>query len=590
MIRRPVLATTAAASALLLCAAPSAGAAATAATPAAGSASSNLALLSVTAGGHALSVGNLALSSSTLTGTAVGKAVITPLLVDGTAYGQQTVTPSSSPVTVPGQSSPAALSQLLSVASPAFSASATDAPSSHAGTSSLGSFSILGLTVPLHGAVDLGSAVSTVDGAVGQKTVIIKDLKLPSVADLLAALGLDLSKLPVGTLTALTDQLGLATSAVNTARTAVDSAQAAVTTATATLGTKAAGLTSATAAQSAAQTALTSATTALQSVIAQIPLASLPVGAGTVAGFTALPPATQSTLVALVPTSGPAALAGFDAAKTALATATTAVTIAQAAVNAAQAALAALQATLTAAISTVLGLVTGILDSTPLVSLDTLNITSRAVAVTSKPGGQHAEVVGGTVSGLKVLGTDVLDSALGTSSVNLLDLVGTTAGTVNSTISNLTGTLSSVLSNVPSLPKLSIPAPQVALLTKSAKTGISGGFGTADTAVQGLRITIPAITLPTSVALPGAASLPALSGVSQVTGLLSSAPVSVGLATLSDQAAFKPAVVPGTTPNATPGTVTPTLPRTGLPVGIAILSLALIGGAVVLRRRSAHEG
>lgn len=587
MIRRPLLATTAAMSALVLCTAGSAAAAATtAAKPAVGSATSNLNLLSVSAGGHAVSVGNLALTSSTLTGSSIGKAVITPLVVDGTAYGQQTVTPAASPVTVASQSTPSALASILSVASPAFSASASNAPSSHAGTSSLGSFKVLGLTVPVQGAVDLGSAVSAKTGAVGQKTVVVKNLALPSIADLLGALGLDLSKLPVGTLTSLANQLGIATSAVNSAQAAVDSAQAAVNTATSSVTSKTATLSSATAALAAAQTALVSATTAVQTKLNAVTgatLAAFPT-ANTIAGYGGLS-APGVSAVELVSPGTAAAYTNYTNAQTAASTATAAVATAQAAVNAAQALLTSALATLASAISTALGLVTAVLDGTPLVSLGSLNVTSRAVASSAKAGGQQAVVVGGTVSGLKVLGTDVLDTVLGSTSINVLDLVGSKASAVNAAISTLTGTLSSVLSTVPGLPKLSIPAPQISVLTKSATTAIAGGFGTANTTVQGLRITIPAITLPSSIALPGAANLPALAGVTQqVAGLLSTAPISVGIATLSDQASFRPAVLASSTPTA-PGVV-PQLPKTGLPVGVAVVSMMLIGGALVLRRRS----
>ena len=88
-------------------------------------------------------------------------------------------------------------------------------------------------------------------------------------------------------------------------------------------------------------------------------------------------------------------------------------------------------------------------------------------------------------------------------------------------------------STVPSFPTLSIPAPEVGLLTKSSSTSITDGFGVANTSVKGLSITLPSVSIPTALALPGAADLPALDGITQVAGLLTSAPVKIDLATLA---------------------------------------------------------
>ena len=592
MNRRPLVASTAAVSALLLCAAAGTAAAGTTTVtkPAAGAASSALSLLTASAGGHVVRVGDLTLLSDTLGGSPLAKVVVTPLTADGTAYGQQVVTPDSSPTDIPALSSPAALAGILSLNSPAFTTSASKAPSAHAGAASLGTLSLLGIPVPVAGSVDLGSAVSSTTGALGSKTVTVQNLALPSIAQILAALGLDLSKLPVTTLDQLVTQLGLVTPVVSAAQAAVSTALAQVAAAQAAVTSATSALTAATQGQSAAQAALAGAAPALQAVINQVPALSLPAGAGSVAGFTALPAALQSSLAGLVP-GGTAALSAYDAAQTALTAAQGVVTTAQGVLATAQAALAGLIATLQSTLAPLQALLTTVLGTTPLVSLDALSVTSRAVVTSNKAGGQEAQVLGGSLTGLHVLGTDVLKNVLGSSSVNLVDLVGSTAGAVTSTISGLTSTLSTVLSTVPGLPALSIPAPKIDLLTKTSSTSISTGFGRAATAVQGLKITLPAVTLPTSVTLPGAASLPALSGVTQVTGLLSSAPVSLGLLTLSDQAAFRPAVLAATpTTPVPPTTPTPTtpgvgLPNTGLPGGLAVVSLVLLGAALVLRRR-----
>jgi hypothetical protein len=590
---RPVLGATAAVSALALCVASGTAGAATAAAPAAGSASSVLSLLQVQAGGHTVRAGDLTLSSDTLTGSPVATVALTPLVVDGSAYGQQTVTPASSPVTAGAQSSPGALAGIVSLTSPAFTASATDAPSTSAGSQSLGSLSLLGMTVPLTGTVDLGSAVDAATGAVGTKTVVLENLALPSIADLLAALGLDLSALPVGTLDDLVNALDLVTGAITTAEGAVDSAQAALDAAVADLASKNADLTSAQGVLTTAQGTLTSATTALTDLLATItaPVLALYPGADTIAGYGALDALGVAAVEAVAPGTA-AAYTAYTAAQAAVTAAQTAVDAAQALVDTAQALVGTLTTALAGVVATLQDALTAVLDGTPLVSLDSLSVTTKALATSAQPGGQTAQIQGGMITGLNVLGTDVLDSVLGSSSVDLLDLTSGVVSDLTATLDGLTGTLSDVLSSVPGFPVLSVPAPQVQLLTKSTSTSVVDGFGKAAADVTGLRITIPAITLPTSLALPGAASLPALTGVTQVAGQLTSAPISVGLATLSDQAAFRPAVVASTTPGgSTPGgsSGTPTLPNTGLPAGLAVVALLTLGGALVLRRRTAEQ-
>lgn len=594
MNRRPLLVSTAAVSALVLCAAASNAGAATAAQPAAGRASSTLSLLSATAAGHTVRVGDLTLLSDTLTSSTVSKIVVTPVTADGTTVGEQVITPESSSFTVPSQSSPSALGSVVSLTSPAFTTAATNDPSSHAGAASLGSVSLVGLPISLAGSVDLGTSVSSVNGALAGKTVVLKDLALPSIADLLAALGLDLSKLPISTLNTLVNQLGLVNATISAAQAAASAALAQVDAALQTVGTATTALTQANADAATAATSLTSATTALQALLDTVPAATLLTlpGANTISGFLALSPANQALVEALVPGLA-GAVSTYNAAQTAATAAQTAVSTATAALAAAEAALAALTSTLQSLLAPLLAALTAVLDDTPLLSIDSLTLTSKAAVTSAKTGGQQAEVLGGSLTGLHVLGTDVLDNVLGNSTLNLTDLVGGVATTLTGAITDLTDTLSSVLSTVPGLPTLSIPAPTVSVLTKSATTSISGGFGRAATTVNGLTVSLPAISLPTSIALPNAASLPALSGVTQtVAGVLSSAPVSLELLTLSDQSAFRPAVVavadPTTTPGTTPTTPTSGLPSTGLPAGLALLALTLVGGSLVLRRRAVH--
>ncbi|MCA1710190.1 MAG: hypothetical protein LC789_00560 [Actinobacteria bacterium] len=666
MRHRPLA--TAAAAALLLGAIAGPAAARSTATPAAapaaGSATSALNILSLALAGHAVQVGGVALTSDTLTGTSVAKAVVTPVKVDGVAYGEQTVTPENSPTTVPVVSSgsvvPAALSGLAAVTSPAFnvSTSNTNGASSRAGAASLGSLSVLGLPIKLDGTVDVSSAVSGTS-ALGQKEVTVKNLALPSVADLLGALGLDLSKLPVSTLTELLKQLNLTSTVVDAAQKALDDAQAALNAQIATaqaqvdaaqrnldaakadLASKLTALDAAKVSLTQAQTAFDAAKTASDAALSAQAKAKSELDAATSALLAAAPVPGSTVAVALTALAGTsvantyiAALDAYNSASslvattgTALANAQTAADLAVVAVNAAQGAvdiaqklvtdlqavlnglIDALQkilANLQPQLDALLAAITGVLDGTPLVSIDSISIQTQALVTSASAGGQTAKVVGGEIVGLHVLGTDVLNSALGVSSIDVLDLVSGTLTKVTDTVNGLTGTLSSVLSNVPSLPTLSIPAPQIGVLTKSTSTDIAGGFGLAENSVKALSVTIPAITLPAAVALPNAASLPAISGLpvgsvvaAAAVGDLVSKPITLSLATLSEQSKFRPATVaaPGTSnpgTNApgtnTPGTTapeTPQLPRTGLPAGIALLAILFVGGALLMRRRLA---
>jgi len=651
---RPSPLLSAAAAAALLAAVAGPATAATKPAPAKGVASSSVTLLGVAAGGHTVSVGTLELLSDMLGAESVAKILLTPLTADGKAYGQQTVTPAQSPMTAPAVSTSAlapALNGLIGVSSPVLQATASNVngePRSAAGAQSLGSLNVLGLPVALSGSLDVGSAVSKTAGAVGEKTVVVEDVALPSVADLLAALGLDLKALPVDVLVELLEELDLVNTAVSTADKAladataalqaqidaaqkkVDEAAAAVTaetakldpakaqlaTAEAELKSKTDALAKALAARDSAVAAAKPALDAYASATSQITSALSTAGI-TRAQYDALPaalkPAAVTSAIAAADALKPAADAAqktVDDAVAAVTTAQGAVDLANAAVQAVKNAIATIQAAIDAAqklldaavaalrsllagvqplIDALLAAVTAVLDGTPLVSFDSLSVVTEAVATSNQAGGQSAKVVGGELAGLQVLGTDVLDDVLGTSSVDLLDLAGSQLTAVNGLIADLTGTLSEVLSTVPAFPTLKIPAPEVGVLTKSATTGISDGFGTAQTSVKGLSITLPSVSIPTALALPGAAELPALDGITQVAGLLTSAPVKVDLVTLASQSRFAPAVTaaPGTgTPGTqTPDTAAPQLPRTGATQVLAVLGVALMAAAVVTRRR-----
>lgn len=602
MSRRPLIVASAATAVLGLCVASSTAGAATASKPAVGKATTSLSLLDLAVGGHDATLATLSLLTDTLSSPGLSAVKVTPLVVDGTAYGEQTIDSSNSPKGVDATSAPSALGPFASLTSPAIQASATDG-ANEAGADSLGTVSVLGLPIDLDGAMSLASSVSTTKGAAGLKTVKLEGLALPSIADVLGALGLDLSKLPVATLDDLAGSLDLVNGAIETAEgaiddalDAVDTAQAAVDAASSDLATKAQAATDAATAVTDAQAALDDATSALTGAIGanSVPLVPAVPAVADVASLLANESTGTVKATTLVPALAPL-LADYEAADAAVTAKQALKTAADTAKGAAVTALATVTATLetvTAALEPLAGplvdAIMGVLDSTPLVSLDSLEVSTRAAATSASKGGQHAEVVGGVVEGLKVMGVDVLDAALGTSSLDLTGAVSSALAEVNGVIADVTGTLSDVLSNVPSLPQLDVPAPEIGLLTKSASTTISGGFGRATTAVHGLSISLPAITLPEELAVPGAADLPGLAGVTQTAGQLTSGALSLDLLTLKDQAAFRPAVV-ASNPTKAPQSGRD-LANTGMPAGAATMSLLLVGAGLVLRRRMVSLG
>jgi hypothetical protein len=636
---------TAAAAALVLgvggpaVAATSAAPAAPAAKPPAGTATTGLTLLSLALAGHDLRVGSVALTTSTASGTPSSEVVVTPVKADGKVYGEKTVTSANSPASVPSFDSaavlPAALRSVVSVKSPVFTVSSSTSPAAaaKAGTATLGSVTVLGLPVKLDGTVDVSSVVSGTNAA-GNKVVAVKNLALPSIADILGALGLDLSVVPVKMLSQLVTRLDLVNTTVSAAQkaladaeaalgtaltnaqTSADQAQAAVAAQTADVANKTASADAALAAAQQANSAVGATTTArdtaatafnakLSAIPASVGL-GLPSGYNTPAGYESLSAAQKSTVETAVPGTA-AAAADFATAANQLATAQStaaaaaaASAAATAALNAAKAALAAAQAALAAALATLNGLLgqlspqitsllaalTTVLDATPLVSVDSFTVETQALVTSASAGGQTAKVVGGEVQGVHVLGTDVLANVLGNTRIDVLDLAGSTLSQVTAKIDGLNAILAGVLSAVPGL---TVPAPQVDLLTKSASTSIANGFGNAQNSVSALSVSIPAITVPAALQLPNAAALPAISGVPNLKGALginavgdlTSQAMTLRVGTLSEQASFRPAS--GTT--TPPGAGGPPLATTGLSSTLAVLGLLLLGFGLVVRRR-----
>lgn len=595
--------------------------------PAAGVATSTVTLLDLTADGRSLSAGTLALLSDTVVAPRTARVVATPLRVDGTAYGEQTVTPADSPKEVPSVSTAGlvpALDGVAGLTSPALRLSADTAggATSRAGATSLGGASVLGLPLALTGTLDVGSVVNETQGG-ATKTVEVTDLALPSIADLLAALGLDLSALPVDVLAELVTALDLVPPAVADARAALDAAQAAlageITAATAEVDEQRAAVDAAASEVSAADRALAAAaqatTAAEQSATALLPAEV------TLEEALALTPAEREELSAELQ----AALTEVTTRRIEQASAQAARAAAQAALEAAQPLLDAAQralddplATLVEELAALEAAVMAVLDGTPLVSMDALRVATAARVTSASAGGQSAEVVGGEIAGLRVLGTDVLAAALGASRVDVLQLTGDTLGRVSSEIGRVTGTLSQVLSTVRALPTLTVPAPQIGLLTKTTSTGTADGFGTAATGVRALSVVVPPITVPDlSLLLSGAALAPAAATSAVPAAATSAVPaavpaatpaaapvassaVSISVGTLTDAVRFRPAVAAAAVGASNPGvsrTVTAAPPSRSLAAtgpsamlaGLG-LGLGLLAGAVVLRRRAVLEG
>jgi hypothetical protein len=678
--------------AALLALAVAGSAAATAATtntapaPAVGTATSELTLLNLSVAGQPLSVGHLLLNTSRDDGT----SVFTALTNNGTSYGEHSLSAGS--VAIPSVDSdtvlPTTLSKLVTVLTPAASMSAGTG-TTRAGFDSLGSVSILGLPLALDGTL---TTTAGVDGnrAGAEKTLVVRNLALPSIGGLLGALGLDITKLPSSTLNTLVTKLGIVDGTIAGARSALDAAlgplqpqltQAEQQVADAQAAVKAAqdSVTSTTAQVQAATAALDAATKSLQSVLGTTPhlvrgallglpspspLAIVPTAVPTVvptAVPTVLPTALPSDIPSVLPTALPtdlptavpttlpttlpslpavlpagaqpaidaynAAAAAYTAALDSLNAATGALNLANGVLNTASDKVNALLTTVQVQVDALVHAIVGVLGHTPLVSIDSFTIRTEASATTAATGGQTAKVVGGEIQGVHVLGNDVLQQTTGRDRIDVGLSARAQLVALNATIDTLAKTFSDTLSNVTGLPTLSVPAPNIDLLSVSTATNIVGGFGTARTTLQALQITMPAITIPAALQKTPVGTL----SVKAVGDVLSK-PLSVAVGTMQDTASFRPSAQAGNTgtvppgsgggsltnppgtgaggptangpstngpstggpngsnPNGTPiaggpGT-DPQLPRTGFPAGAAILALGLVGAGLVLARSS----
>jgi hypothetical protein len=536
-----VLPVTAASAATGVAAAGSASSTATIATVGVGALTAGATTLAA----HTVSVGMLDAGAQTVS-TAAPAVTFTPVIVDGTKTGTVTVTPANSPKTVGAISTGALPLNVLSATSP----SATLTASQNAATrnasikTSLGTAKILGLAVTLSGALDVGSVTDAAHSQAG-KTLTITNISLPSIASLLAALGLDLTKLPAATLNGLLTQLPVTVSAAQ--QTAIDNANVAVDSAQQGYDDAQTGVTD-------AENTLASKTADLDSALSGAVYPLTVPGPLDHAGWDALS-AGDKVLVENL-NSGLATIAGdYDAAKQGVIDANSALATATTALAGAVAALGALANT--------------VLSGTPLVTIGAAEVSTTALV-----GATKNAAVTGYVSGVKVLGQDVLAAVTGNSKLDAAKLAGDVASQVNSAMATLTSTLSSVLSSATGATGLMVPAPSVKLLVKSAKTGVDGAFGTADATVSALEVSMGSITLPTAYALDNATDL---AGIAPISTGFKTAPLSVKVGTLVESARFRNG-------SSTTGTGAP-LATTGMPAGLAVIALIGTGVAVVTRRR-----
>ena len=525
---------------------------------AAGSALSSATLVSVTVGdllgvvdGATLSVGTLAAAAQNVTDKDPA-VTFTPYTLNGVKNGTVSVTPANSPKTVGGVSTGALAGGVVGATTPGATLMASKgAKPSSALTSSLGAATVLGLPITVGGGLDAGSTAEATQ-AMAAKGLTLSDVTLPNIADLVAALGIDMAKLPAATLNALINDLRIAISSatqalLDDANTAIDGAVQDVTDTTAVLTQEEADF----AAAAAVFDAIVD-----DAVVGAVPLPSGVTAPLSAAEWSQLDDATKLAIEALNP--------GLQAAADTYEAAETARDQAQDAVDDALAAL-------DTALGVLAGIVEGVLGDVPLVSVGAAEIGTKAlVSKTAKV----ADVTG-FVSGVEVLGTDVLADITGSSEIDLADLAGDVADDVNAAINTATTALSNALSGVTGATGLVVPAPQVSVLTKSTKTGTDGAYGTASATVTALTISLGSVTVPAAYALADAAQLP---GLAPIADGFQTAPLSMKVGALVESARFRAGTTTPTTPTG------PTHPATGLPAGLAVVAMIGTALAVGVRR------
>jgi hypothetical protein len=568
---RPVFAV---AAALTVCTAAAAPGLASASTGAHGSASSGLRLLHVELGGHAVSAGQIAAQASNAATPHVANIVVTPAALDGTTYGQQTVTPATSPATVPTGAQTATLpGGLGSVTGPTFAFTATDGATvlTSAVLKALGALTVGPLPVSLNAtAASLANTAEvTSTQASAEKSVVLGNLSLPSLADLLDALNVDplslvlsLTKANLDKLNAIVSSTALTAldAAVTTASTAIGAGAPATWTATDVAKTAAdSAATTADANDAAANAAFTAALTTLDGIS---PLSGLGLTTGlTPTQYEGLPTATKNSLDALGTANS------IDVA-----------TLAQNALDADAAAAAAhaVAQKLADLENALFALATAVIDNVgsntdPLASLGNISVTTRAVASANSP----APVAEAKVGSVHILGAVTVPSAL--------------TSTLNGVLAQVSGVLNSVAG-------ISFTPPSVAVGVGKTSRSVSGATHNATASITGVTITLPKLTLPTSFlnlavshARTATAKAKAFAKASSSRAALPTTVITSGgtieIATLAENASYSTSAAgsPGSGGSNAPG-----LAGTGSSYTTPVVAALLVmSGLVVLRRRRA---
>ncbi len=598
---------------------------ATAATPAApvpglGTALSSGSLAKLSGAGKSLEALRLELPTGTLDGTNALVKII-PLLSDDVPVGSPVEVKAGEEKNFPSQSQ--GVPGVLSLTSPDGNLSALvgpDGPVAKA-TTGLGKLDLLGLNILGDGSFATSSQV-TKTGSTATKSLALDSLALPSLLDLLDQLGLDLEALPAGALPDLLGGLDLLDGI------GLDQLEDLI--ALGKLGTigdllnaeGALALLDAGALDAAQIGALqdlagdAEETAAVTELLEQIAAAEAAMPAPTTgtANAQALPGldsgALDGALVGVVDQVVVDDLVGQVDALDGLTG------------DPLTTALDALIAALEAALETVLaGQLTDLIAGLPVIGglplpdlLDLLDVSllelgALDVKTLASSGATDSADVTGSLDGLNVLGTDVLDTVLGDSAVDLTSLLGDGGlGGVQELTNGLLGTVTDVLDGV----GVVLPLPVVEILnvveedvseengTKTSRAGVEalsltwaldklnipGGFAQGGLPIVGALGGTP-VTAPAGIS---AAALP----TGSLTSLLSE-PLSLVLGDLTDTAVFKAnaatpsTVVPvgGTPAAAAPGAQ---LPRTGASAAIAVLGVVLMGAAVIARRRHGSIG
>lgn len=567
---RPALAVTAA---LTVCTAAAAPGLASASTATHGSASSGLRLLHVTLAGHALSAGQIAAQASNAATPHVANIVVTPAALDGTTYGQQTVTPATSPMTVPTGTQTATLpGGLASVTGPTFAFTAKDGTTvlTSAVLKALGALNVGPLPVSLDASAAslTNTAQVTSTQASAEKSVVLGDLSLPSIADLLDALNIDPLSLVLSLTKANLDKLNaLVAAPLTSLDNAVTTASSAIganapTTWTATDAAKTQADAAAATADSNAAAANAAFSAALTAVDAITPVSTVPgVTTGlTAAQYEALPTGTKDALDSLGQTAN-----GTDFA-----------TLAQTAVDADAAAAAAdalaqkladLENALFALATAVLGTVGA--STAPLATLGNISVVTKAVASANSP----APVAEAKVGSVNVLGAITVPSALTT--------------TLNGVLAQLSGVLNSVAG-------ISFTPPSVAVGVGKTSRSVSGATHTASASITGVTITLPKLTLPTTFLNLAVSHTRGLTAKAKAFGKIATSRAAIDttvvtsggtieVATLAETASYS------TSAAGTPGSSnSPGLAGTGSSYSVPVVAAVLVmSGLVVMRRRRA---